>query len=418
MNGKINFGIGFITGRPNVCNIINNYYKFLLEQVKEIESEVSFTFFILYDLNYLNTKEEEFYKINSEVHEKIKIKYITPKDVEKKNKEVMKKFNLAKTEADLLIGKGYAKARNTILYEAVEENIDYLLFWDDDEYPLAAIRNGDEIKWIKQKNVLQHIKNIENVDITYGHRCGLISPLPYVKYNKKLTEEVYKDFIDALENEVISWEKVKRMYKNDSGIGFADKNIANYTQEVEEMENVGTENFVLGSGICLNLRHLDKIPAFYNPPGARGEDTFFSCSLGLKKAKILRIPVYHFHDAFLKFQFLMDEKYPKNLKKVKSDDSSIEKRFKRTTEGWTKYKPLLCYLNDKNNYEKTIEICKEKLIKSTSIVGTAFKNCDLTNLSDILEEYDQNIEEHYLEYIKVNDVWDKIKNQIKEDVKV
>ena len=418
MNGKINFGIGFITGRPNVCNIINNYYKFLLEQVKEIESEVSFTFFILYDLNYLNTKEEEFYKINSEVHEQIKIKYITPKDVEEKNKEVMKKFNLAKTEADLLIGKGYAKARNTILYEAVEENMDYLLFWDDDEYPLAAIRNGDEIKWIKQKNVLQHIKNIENVDITYGHRCGMISPLPYVKYNKKLTEEVYKDFIDALENEVISWEKVQRMYKNDSGIGFADKNIANYTQEVEEMENVGTENFVLGSGICLNLRHLDKIPAFYNPPGARGEDTFFSCSLGLKKAKILRIPVYHFHDAFLKFQFLMEEKYPKNLKKVESDDSSIEKRFKRTTEGWTKYKPLLCYLNDKNNYEKTIEICREKLIKSTSIVGTAFKNCDLTNLSDILEEYDQNIEEHYLEYIKVNDVWDKIKNQIKEDVKV
>ena len=418
MNGKINFGIGFITGRPNVCNIINNYYKFLLEQVKEIESEVSFTFFILYDLNYLNTKEEEFYKINSEVHEQIKIKYITPKDVEEKNKEVMKKFNLAKTEADLLIGKGYAKARNTILYEAVEENMDYLLFWDDDEYPLAAIRNGDEIKWIKQKNVLQHIKNIENVDITYGHRCGMISPLPYVKYNKKLTEEVYKDFIDALENEVISWEKVQRMYKNDSGIGFADKNIANYTQEVEEMENVGTENFVLGSGICLNLRHLDKIPAFYNPPGARGEDTFFSCSLGLKKAKILRIPVYHFHDAFLKFQFLMEEKYPKNLKKVESDDSSIEKRFKRTTEGWTKYKPLLCYLNDKNNYEKTIEICREKLIKSTSIVGTAFKNCDLTNLSDILDEYDENIEKHYSEYIKVNDVWDKIKNQIKEEVKV
>ena len=56
--------------------------------------------------------------------------------------------------------------------------------------------------------------------------------------------------------------------------------------------------------------------------------------------------------------------------------------------------------------------------KSTSIVGTAFKNCDLTKLSDILEEYDQNIEEHYLEYIKVNDVWDKIKNQIKEEVKV
>lgn len=418
MNEEINFGIGFITGRPNVCDIINNYYEFLLEQVKELNRKVSFTFFILYDLNYLNTKEEEFYNINSKVQEQIKIKYISPRDVEEKNKYVMNKFNLSKQQADLLIGKGYAKARNTILYEAVEEKIDYLLFWDDDEYPLASVRNGDEIKWIKQKNVLQHIRNIENADITYGYRCGMISPLPYVKYSKNLTADIYKDFIDALENEVISWEKVQCMYKNDSGIGFANKDIANYTKKVEELDNIGTENFVLGSGICLNLRHLEKIPAFYNPPGARGEDTFFSCSLGEKNAKILRIPVYHFHDAFLKFKFLMEEKYPKNLKRIKSDDSSIEKRFKRTTEGWTKYKPLLCYINDKENYEKTIEICKKKLIKSTSIVSTAFNDCDLTNLSSILEEYDQNVDKHYKEYIEVNEIWDKIKNQIREGISV
>ena len=354
MNEKINFGIGFITGRPNVCNIINNYYKFLLEQVKELDKEVSFTFFILYDLNYLNTKEEEFHNIKPEVFKKINIKYISPDDVLEKNKSVKKKFNLTQKEADLLIGKGYAKARNTILYEAIEDGIDYLLFWDDDEYPLAAIRNGDEIQWKKQENVAQHIKNIENADITYGHRCGMISPLPYVKCEGKLTKEIYKDFIDALENEVISWDKVQSMYKNDSGIGFAEKDIADYTRKVEELERIGKENFVLGSGICLNLRHLDKIPAFYNPPGARGEDTFFSCSLAEKNAKVLRIPVYHFHDAFLKFQFLMEEKYPKNLKKIKSDDSSIELRFRRTTEGWAKYKPLLCYINNRENYEKTI----------------------------------------------------------------
>jgi len=354
MNEKINFGIGFITGRPNICNIINNYYKFLLEQVKELDKEVSFTFFILYDLNYLNTKEEEFHNIEPEVFKKINIKYISPDDVVEKNKSVKKKFNLTQKEADLLIGKGYAKARNTILYEAIEDGIDYLLFWDDDEYPLAAIRNGDEIQWKKQENVAQHIKNIENVDITYGHRCGMISPLPYVKCEGKLTKEIYKDFIDALENEVISWDKVQRMYKNDSGIGFAEKDIADYTRKVEELEGIGKENFVLGSGICLNLRHLDKIPAFYNPPGARGEDTFFSCSLAEKNAKVLRIPVYHFHDAFLKFQFLMEEKYPKTLKKIKSDDSSIELRFRRTTEGWAKYKPLLCYINNREDYEKTI----------------------------------------------------------------
>lgn len=416
MKETINFGIGFITGRPNVCNIINNYYKFIIKQVEELESDVNFTFFVLYDLDYLNTPKEAFYNILPEVHEKIDIKYITPEDVVQKNKEIMEKHHLTKQEADLIIGKGYAKARNTILYEAVENGIDYLLFWDDDEYPLASVRDGDTIKWIKQKNVLQHIKNIQDADITYGYRCGMISPLPYVAYNKKITEKVYKDFIDGLENEVISWDKVQRMYKADSGIGFACKEIANYTKETEELKEVGKTEFVLGSGICLNLKHLDKIPAFYNPPGARGEDTFFSCSLADKNAKVLRIPVYHFHDAFLKFKFLMEEKFPKKLKKIASEDTGIELRFLRTTTGWTKYKPLLYYINDRENYDENMQECKQKLINSTGIVSTAFKNCDLTNLSSVLDEYNKNVKKHYEEYIQANNVWDKIKNKIREEI--
>ena len=56
MKKEINFGIGFITGRPNICNIINNYCKQIVEQVKDLEEQVNFTFFVLYDLNYLNTK--------------------------------------------------------------------------------------------------------------------------------------------------------------------------------------------------------------------------------------------------------------------------------------------------------------------------------------------------------------------------
>lgn len=97
MKETINFGIGFITGRPNVCNIINNYYKFIIEQVEELESDVNFTFFVLYDLDYLNTPREEFYNILPEVHEKINIKYITPEDVVQKNKEIRERYQLTRT---------------------------------------------------------------------------------------------------------------------------------------------------------------------------------------------------------------------------------------------------------------------------------------------------------------------------------
>ena len=35
MGKPIEFGIGFLTGRTNICNIINNCYKDMIEQVKD-----------------------------------------------------------------------------------------------------------------------------------------------------------------------------------------------------------------------------------------------------------------------------------------------------------------------------------------------------------------------------------------------
>ena len=411
MRQNIKFGIGFIAGRPNVCNIINKYYKYILEQVKEINKKVNFTFFILYDTAYLNSSEEEFYQILPEVYEEIDIKHITSEDIENNKKEIVEIYHVTEEQASLLIGRGYAKSRNTILYEAIKKDIDYLLFWDDDEYPLASVKGGGIIEWIKQKNVLQHLKYIENADITFGYRCGMINPLPYVQFNDTLTKDVYKDFVEALENDAVSWDRVQFNYKNDSGIGFADKAVAEYEKEVIQLEDLKKEP-LFGSGMCLNLRHIDKIPAFYNPPNARGEDTFFSCALENLDAKILKIPVYHFHDAYLKFQFLMDEKFPKRLRKVVSDDNGVKSRFLKTTSGWIKYKPLLYYINDRENYRQVMDESKEKLLRSAEKVSTAFNECDLSNLATLLEEYDKNVEKHYNEYIQTNEIWDKIKNKM------
>ena len=413
MKEEINFGIGFITGRPNVCNIINNYCKYIIEQVKQLDKKVNFIFFVLYDLNYLNAKEQDFYKIRPEVKEHIRIKYLTPDYVLQKKDEVMKKHNLKESESDLLIGKGYARARNTILYEAVQEKIDYLLFWDDDEYPVASLKNGKDIQWIKQNNVLQHLKYIKDADITYGYRCGIMNLLPYIEYNDVITEEIYKEFIEAMENEVVSWNKVQYMLKNDSGIEYAEKEIATGACSSLPVEKIGKKNFVLGSGICLNLKHLDKIPAFYNPPEARGEDTFFSCALADTGAKVIRIPTYHFHDGFLKYKFLMEDKFPKTLRKITSKDDEIETRFLKTAKGWIKYKPLLYYILNKDTYKQEMTLAKEKLDKTAKIVSTAFKNCDLTVLKSILQEYDENVEKHYKEYKEINEVWDKVKFNIR-----
>lgn len=63
MREKIELGIDFVTGRPNVCNIINNYYKSMLKQVNKLEKNVNITIFILYDLDYTKASRQDFYKI-------------------------------------------------------------------------------------------------------------------------------------------------------------------------------------------------------------------------------------------------------------------------------------------------------------------------------------------------------------------
>lgn len=414
MKKEINFGIGFITGRPNVCRIINSYYEFLLEQVQGLDVKVNFTIFILFDLGYQFTTRTDFYGIIPAVYKNINIKYITPEAIDEDKKKLMSKFNLSQEDVDLLIGKGYGKARNTIMYYAIKRNIDYLLFWDDDEYPLANVKFGRELEWIKQCNVLEHIKNIENADITYGYRCGMMNPVPYIEYNDKVMEDDYKAFINGLENEVINWDIIQKYRKEDNCISYAEPDIALGKKKAEVVEDVGRTNFVLGSGISLNLRHLENIPAFYNPPKARGEDTFFSCALREKNAKVLRIPTYHFHDCFLKYIGLMREKYPKALRKAALDESGVEQRFLKTTIGWTKYKPLYYYITDNYNYKKIIREAKENLEKSIPKINTSFETCDFSCLLEELTEYDKKVKKHYEEYMRATQIWDKFKFDVRD----
>ena len=417
MKKEINFGIGFITGRPNICKIINNFYDYLLKQVEELDVKVNFTIFILYDLTYQYTTRIDFYGVLPEVYKNINIKYITPEAIDEDKKKIISKFDISKEDANLLLGKGYAKARNTILYYALKRNIDYLLFWDDDEYPLANIKDGKEIEWMKQANVLEHIKHIDKADVTMGYRCGFMNPLPYIEYDENIKEEDYKKFIDGLENEVMNWEKAQKMRSENTCMAYAERDIAEHTRKCEYLEDVGNTSFVLGSGICLNLRHLDKIPAFYNPPGARGEDTFFSCALGLKGAKVLKVPTYHFHDCFLKYTGLMKERYPKVLRKIALDDNGIEQRFLKTTIGWTKYKPLLYYITENKDYKKIISETKKNLEESIPKINTAFETCDFSCLLTELADYDKNVKKHYKEYLRTTEVWDDLKMKIREEVK-
>lgn len=414
MENVIKFGIGFVTGRPNVCKVINNTYERLINQFKDSEQKVEITIFILFDLGYQFTTRVDFYGIIPNVYKNIKVKYITPEDIEEEKKKLIGKEILTKVEAELFFGHGHAKGRNTLMYCAKKYKMDYLLFWDDDEYPVACIKdeNTNEIIWKEQDNIAMHLKYIKNADVTIGYHCGYISPIPYVELDEDVDEEKFKCYIEALGNDIISWDSIKEKFIKYNGITYADSKIASGIGEYEIKAEKGSAKWVAGSTLCLNLKHLSKIPAFYNPEGARGEDTFFSTQL--MNSKVIKVPVYHFHDGFLKYTNIARRKYPKTLRKIKSSEEQIEERFFKASRGWIRYKPLFEYITNRENYNESITETRKELEKGIPEVNKLFENSDFNILLKDFDEYNKNVKKHYNEYVKVNEIWHRLKINKKE----
>ena len=242
----------------------------------------------------------------------------------------------------------------------------------------------------------------------------MMNPVPYIEYNDIISEKDYKYFIKGLENDVISWDIIQKSRKDDNFITYAEQEIALAKKKAQSFTKADDLGIVYGSNCCLNLRHLENIPAFYNPPNARGEDTFFVFSLKKKDAKFVRIPTYHFHDCFLQYTKLMRDIYPKTLRKTSLDSNFIEQRFLKTSVGWIKYKPLYYYIIDREHYKEIMKEAKDCLKSSIPKINTAFETCDFSCLLKELTEYDKNVKKHYLEYVRATEIWDKLKFDVRD----
>lgn len=415
MKDEINFGIGFVTGRSNVCRIINSYYEDMLEQASRYGKKVNITIFILFDSAYQQTPREDFYNIQTPVYKNIKVKYITPEDIKEQVKKLAARHDMDPEDMEFFLGHGHARGRNTVMYYAIKYKMDYLLFWDDDEYPVATLKDNGKNLWIKQDNILRHLEFMEKeqANATIGYHCGYISPIPYIDFNETFTEEDMKEFIEVISNDIVTWESIREKMKNNNGVTYANMEIAK-GNGAREIESDGIGKWVAGSTLCLNLNDREKIPAFYNPPLARGEDTFFSTLLG--DSKIVRIPVYHFHDGFLKYTEIMDRVYPKALRKINIKEEKIKTRFLKATMGWIKYKPLLLYITDRESYKSKIEDMVNKLQEIVPKLNKIFDDDCFTDLLRELEKYDRDVEQHYKDYIRTNEIWNKLKTKINYEV--
>jgi len=408
---KINVGIGFVTGRKQFQNVLKSYINNWLEHGLLSNYTITFHVFVAYDLKYRGTKPSDYKNIPPELAEVLgSINFLD-------NKTISAEINYLKTEnildqrkSKLLFGDGYGKKRNVVTYFAIKHKMDRLIFIDDDEYPIATMKNEKgNLIWMGQSIVGTHLKYIGKADITHGHHCGYISPIPFIRFNNVLSENDFKLFIEAISNDIISWEKIKHLLNEDKGVTYADPAIINESILSEVKEDNGMK-FISGANLCFNLKNTTNLPPFFNPPGARGEDTFMSTALS--KLKVLKVPCYSFHDGFSMYNYILHGVLPVSLEAIDVTSISVLKRFIAATIGWIRYKPLLVYITQRGEYEHKMLEIEGKLNSTIPKLCAYFKTDEFEKLHDEFVFYRKNVDRHFNDFEDTKSAWKQLMKEM------
>jgi hypothetical protein len=403
----INVGIGFVTGRRQFQNVLRTYINNWLEYGLVQNTQIRIHVLVAYDLKYQNTEIKDYKNINPALVKMIdSITFIGDESIKKEIKELSRSGTVTEKEAALIFGEGYAKKRNSVLYFAIKKKLDKLIFIDDDEYPMAAFKNDQGIvTWMGQSIVGTHLKYNTGADITHGYHCGYISPIPALSFTDALTEVDFRLFIETISNDIVSWENVKTNIIANKGVTYGNKEIMRNVV-VKEVEEIKGMKFISGANICFNLNSHKKFPPFFNPPGARGEDTFMSTCLS--NFKVVKVPCYAFHDGFSTYNNILNGVLPVRFFAVDSHSPAVINRFVKAAIGWIRYKPLLLYITQPENYKTMIAAMKSNLHAVIPKFAAYFGVETFHQLLSALNTYDKNVKKHFALFEETKRVWLKI----------
>jgi hypothetical protein len=403
----INVGIGFVTGRKHFKNVLTSYINNWVEHGLMKNKDIRLHLLVAYDLKYSKTEINDYKNIDPELAEIVhSIRYYGKTSIEEERRLLENKGIITLAESELLFGEGYAKKRNAVVYFAKKNKMDRLMFLDDDEYPVATMKNEyGNLFWMGQSVVATHLKYNEKADITHGHHCGYISPVPYISFNEMLSENDFRLFIEAISNEIVSWDSVKRTIIDNKGITYADPEVIN-KGTVEEVSKINGMKFISGANLCFNLNNIKKMPPFYNPPGARGEDTFMSTMLS--NMKVLKVPCYTFHDGFLNYKNILNGILPTKLEAVDSRSPGIIKRFANAAIGWIRYKPLMIYITQHDQYKTMMNEVQEKLEFTIPKLCRYFNTNHFEQIKHEFLYYHNKVEKHFKAFQQTKQAWAKV----------
>lgn len=403
----VKVGIGFATGRKSFRKVLKTNLLSWRECGLTQNPKFQLNLFVAYDLKYADTKVSDYTSIPPHLLKDLDGTFFLGKTaMAREIRNLVREGVLSPEELRLLFGAGYAGQRNTVLYWALKSGMDYLLFLDDDEYPMAVTNTRNWAVWSGQHVLLSHLQQMmaTGANITHGHHCGYISPIPSMEFSGTLTKDDFRVFIEAISNDIINWNTMEAVMRQ-GGITYADTTTLTGGR-AEEIPLKNHCRFISGSNLCINLKDNARIHPFYNPPGARGEDTFLSTLL--EDSKVYRIPCYTFHDGFSAYDHLMDGVLPIRLKPVCADLDFVIERFYRACVGWVRYKPLLLYLTQPEHYEARIDEMRRQLAYTLPKLSAYLGREEFLQISGELERYHQAVALHAQQFQQTIAAWRKL----------
>ncbi len=404
-NKHIQVGIGFATGRKNFIKVLRTYIDTWQESGLVSEDNAQLNLFVAYDLKYNHTQASDYTNIGSRLSNMVdSVCFLDTSYIKQEIAELMAENIIDEKEAKLLFGRGYAGQRNIVLYAAIKNKMDCLLFLDDDEYPMAVTKTRKTAIWGGQHVLTTHLQHIQHADITNGHHCGYISPIPSIEFDDVLTEGIFQLFIETISNDIIHWDKLRALMLQ-GGVTYADTRVL-VSDEAVEVPEVMKCKFISGANLCINLSNPTRVHPFYNPPGARGEDTFLSTCLSQRIVK--RVPCYTFHDGFGTYKHLLNGVLPIDLKPITANSPENVDRFYKACIGWIRYKPLLLYITKREEYEENISRMRGQLAYTLPKLCAYFGREDFMKIAAELETYHRNVKKHYERFLATQNIWKKI----------
>ena len=407
----IRLGLGFTTGRKSFRKVLNAYIRNWSEARKQLPADIkiSLNLFVAYDTDYLKTQSTDYTNLNQDIVDQFDlIEFIGAKNAMRSIERLEHHNQFNKIELRSVFGSGYAGKRNAILFAALENHMDYLLFLDDDEYPLAVTKSKDVCLWSGQHIILSHLLEIPKADYTNGLHCGYISPIPQIPFNENFTEADFKAFIEAISNDILNWDKMRRLMQS-GGVTYASTDVLMKKQS-EEVKEINHCKFISGANLCINLTKPERTFPFFNPPGARGEDTFLSTML--HDRTVLEIPVYAFHDGFSSYKNILSGVLPIELAPITADSQMIIARFLSACIGWVRYKPLLLYVTNPEGFDAQIAQMRRTLAEVSPKLARYFQNDGFLRIIDELEEYQANAKKHAAQFRLAQETWQKLLDTI------